>query len=81
MSAAGRFQNLVLEDVEETSKELGRGAYGVVIEVIVSGTKCAAKKFHSLLVPHDVKVCSLFVNSYQIYISDMNSLASFISFN
>ena len=56
MSAAGRFQNLVLEDVEETSKELGRGSYGVVIEVNVSGTKCAAKKIHSMLLQHDVEV-------------------------
>ena len=56
MSAAGRFQNLVLEDVEETSKELGRGSYGVVIEVIVSGTKCAAKKIHGILLQHDYEV-------------------------
>ena len=36
--------------VEETGRELGRGAYGVVIEVNVSGTVCAAKKLHEALV-------------------------------
>lgn len=72
MSAAGQFQNLVLEDVEGTSKELGRGSYGVVIEVIVSGTKCAAKKIHSILIENDDKVssigtlyCLLFINPDQ----------------
>ena len=72
MSTAGRFQNLVLEDVEETSKKLGRGSYGVVIEVIVSGTKCAAKKIHSVLVENDDEVsiigrlyCQLLINSDQ----------------
>ena len=59
MSVAGQLQDLVLEDVEETSKELGRGSYGVVIEVNISGAKCAAKKIHSLLLQHDVKVRSV----------------------
>ena len=57
MSAVGhQFQNLILEDVEETSKELGHGYYGVVIEVIVSGTKCAAKKIRSTLIENDDEV-------------------------
>lgn len=57
MSAAGRqFQNLLLKDVEETSKVLGGGSYGVVIEVNVRGTKCAAKKIHSFLLQNDHEV-------------------------
>uniref|UniRef100_A0A1X7TMB3 Protein kinase domain-containing protein n=1 Tax=Amphimedon queenslandica TaxID=400682 RepID=A0A1X7TMB3_AMPQE len=38
-----------IENVEETGKELGRGSYGVVIEVIVNGQRCAGKKLHNLI--------------------------------
>ena len=41
---------LLLDGVKETGRELGRGAYGVVTEVIVSGTVCAAKKLHDAIV-------------------------------
>ena len=41
---------LLLNGVKETGKELGHGAYGVVTEVIVSGTVCAAKKLHDAIV-------------------------------
>ena len=41
---------LQLDGVKETGKELGRGAYGVVTEVIVSETVCAAKKLHEAIV-------------------------------
>ena len=44
------LQPLLLRGVEETGKELGRGAYGIVTEVIVSGTVCAAKKLHDAIV-------------------------------
>ena len=40
----------VLNGVTATGKELGRGAYGRVIEVIRCGTNYAAKQIHSLLV-------------------------------
>uniref|UniRef100_A0A1X7UBE9 Protein kinase domain-containing protein n=1 Tax=Amphimedon queenslandica TaxID=400682 RepID=A0A1X7UBE9_AMPQE len=46
----GQLQPLLLPDIKETGKELGRGAYGVVTEVIVSGTTCAAKKLHDAIV-------------------------------
>ncbi|XP_019855261.1 PREDICTED: probable receptor-like protein kinase At2g42960 [Amphimedon queenslandica] len=45
-----KLQPLLLPDLEETMNELGRGAYGVVTEVIVSGTTCAAKKLHNIIV-------------------------------
>ena len=35
---------LQLDGVEETGRELGRGAYGVFTEVNVNGTVCAAIK-------------------------------------
>uniref|UniRef100_A0A1X7U2R6 Protein kinase domain-containing protein n=1 Tax=Amphimedon queenslandica TaxID=400682 RepID=A0A1X7U2R6_AMPQE len=38
-----------IENVEETGKELGRGSYGVVIEVTVNGQRCAGKKLHNLI--------------------------------
>ena len=42
---------LQLNGVERTErkKELGRGAYGVVLEVSVNGTICAAKVIHEIL--------------------------------
>ena len=47
------FSDLYLTGVELASererRELGRGAYGVVYEVIWRGTPCAAKKIHPLL--------------------------------
>ena len=49
-----QLQPLLLPDLKETGKELGRGAYGVVTEVIVSGTTCAAKKLHDAIVQVDL---------------------------
>ena len=45
-----QLQPLLLPGLKETGKELGRGAYGVVTEVIVSGTTCAAKKLHDTII-------------------------------
>ena len=45
-----KLQPLVLDRVRETIKELGRGSYGVVIEVMVNGRQCAGKKLHDFLV-------------------------------
>ena len=45
---------------EEERRELGRGSYGVVYEVMWRGTPCAAKKIHPLLleaVPGGVGGC------------------------
>ena len=43
------LQALSLNDVEVTGKEIGRGAYGVVLEVKVSGLSCAGKKLHDAI--------------------------------
>ena len=45
-----QLQSLLLDDLEETGKELGRGAYGVVVEVRVSGLVCAGKTLHESIV-------------------------------
>ena len=45
-----QLQALLLYDVEKTGKELGRGAYGVVFEVRVSGLVCAGKTLHEAIV-------------------------------
>ena len=45
-----QLQALSLDDVVETGKELGRGAYGVVYEVKVSGLICAGKTLHEAIV-------------------------------
>ena len=38
--------------VNPTGKEIGRGAYGRVFEVIYEGTLCAAKEVHPLLLQY-----------------------------
>ena len=52
--ATGRLQSqlcsLSLDNVVKTEKELGRGAYGVVFEVRVSGLICAGKTLHEAIV-------------------------------
>ena len=46
-----KVQGLLLDRVTETTKELGRGSYGVVIELKIDGTeKCAGKKLHDSLI-------------------------------
>ena len=49
-SLQAQLQGLLLNDVEKTGKELGRGSYGVVYEVIVSGLVCAGKALHEAIV-------------------------------
>ena len=44
-----QLQELQLFGVTEEGRELGRGAYGVVVEVTVNGLRCAAKKLHPIL--------------------------------
>ena len=39
---------LILQQVNHTGKEIGRGAYGRVFEVDYEGTLCAAKEVHDL---------------------------------
>ena len=49
-SIRAQLQALVLDDVEIIGKGLGRGAYGVVVEVRVSGLVCAGKTLHEDIV-------------------------------
>ena len=48
-SIKGQLLSLFL-DVEKVGKELGRGAYGAVYEVRVSGLVCAGKTLHEAIV-------------------------------
>ena len=52
------FSDLYLTGVqfagEGEGRELGRGSYGVVYEVMWRGTPCAAKKIHPLLLLESV---------------------------
>ena len=43
-----QLKSLTLPNVIETGKKLGSGAYGEVVEVRLSGLKCAGKKLHAL---------------------------------
>lgn len=45
-----KLQYLLLENVMETGEEIGRGAYGVVYKVKVSGLICAGKKLHNAII-------------------------------
>ena len=45
-SVSVQLRQLTLADVVETGKKLGSGAYGEVVELRVSGLKCAGKKLH-----------------------------------
>ena len=45
------FSALVISDVKETGKELGRGAYGEVREAEWFGAPCATKRVHAALLP------------------------------
>ena len=45
------FSALVISDVKETGKELGRGAYGEVREAEWLGAPCATKRVHAALLP------------------------------
>ena len=49
-SPQAQLRALSLYGVEEIGKELGRGAYGVVVEVRVSGLVCAGKTLHEAIV-------------------------------
>jgi len=46
------YAKLRLEGVKRAERKevLGKGSYGRVIEVIVNGTKCAAKVIHEILI-------------------------------
>ena len=43
-----QLKQLTLADVVETGRKIGSGAYGEVVEVRLSGLKCAGKKLHAL---------------------------------
>ena len=49
------LENLQLTEIKDLDHELGRGAYGVVKEVSVHGTECAAKVIHKILLTHASK--------------------------
>ena len=49
---ASNWGSLILDGVNPTGKEIGRGAYGRVFEVNYEGTLCAAKELHTLLLQY-----------------------------
>ena len=48
-SLQDQLQSLSLNNVEETGKKIGHGAYGFVSEVKVSGLICAGKTLHEAI--------------------------------
>ena len=64
--------SLILQRVNPTGKEIGRGAYGRVFEVDYEGTLCAAKEVHALLLQYAQgdnlrKIIDDFLNECQIW--------------
>ena len=53
MDIRRQLSEIEIFDVKETGRELGRGSYGVVLEVDVNGLICAAKKLHDILLEQD----------------------------
>ena len=49
------MKNLQLTEIVDLGHELGRGTYGVVKEVSVHGTECAAKVIHKIWLQHATK--------------------------
>ena len=45
---------LLITNLQETGRTLGKGSYGEVVEVRVNARLCAAKKLHSVFSAHDV---------------------------
>ena len=43
-----QLKPLTLRNVIETGKKVGSGAYGEVVELRLSGLKCAGKKLHAM---------------------------------
>ena len=49
---SANWGSLILNGVNPTGKEIGRGAYGRVFEVNYEGKLCAAKEVHTLLLQY-----------------------------
>ena len=54
MEGAIAEAGVLVSKPQETGRSLGRGSYGEVVEVRVSGRLCAAKKLHGIFNAHDV---------------------------
>ena len=66
------WSSIILQRVNSTGKEIGRGAYGRVFEVDYEGTLCAAKEVHALLLQYAHgdnlrKIIDDFLNECQIW--------------
>ena len=71
-SVTSDWSSLILQRVNPTGNEIGRGAYGRVFEVDYEGTICAAKEVHALLLQYAQgdnlrKIIDDFLNECQIW--------------
>lgn len=66
MDIREQLRALQIPVVKETGRELGRGAYGVVVEVDVNGLPCAAKKLHKLLFDQDKEARTAIASRYAL---------------
>ena len=47
------LQSLIIQDVKLTGVTIGEGSYGLVEEVVIAGTPCAAKRIHDFFVQEE----------------------------
>ena len=59
-----KLKVLQLSGVRVEGNELGRGSYGVVVEVTVNGLHCAAKKLHPILLETSREECSKIIYQF-----------------
>ena len=64
----GQLQSLTLDNVEETGKTIGRGAYSVVSEVRVSGLVCGGKPYMKLFYRYKTVNKSRNVHSISVHL-------------
>ena len=64
VNAREQLKVLQLSGVTVEEKELGRGSYGVVVEVNVNGLKCAGKKLHPILLETSREECGQIIQQF-----------------
>ena len=67
-SIRAQLQALLLDNVEMTGKGLGRGAYGMVFEVRVSGLVCAVKTLHEDIVQVHILAMDEMITAFHYHI-------------
>ena len=52
--AASELSEFIIHDLQATGNTLGNGAYAIVEELDMNGTRCAGKRIHEVLLDHEI---------------------------